>query len=376
MSGGVYSDQKVYAYPERLQALRTGKDIYPVHLHLILSDLCNLDCPGCAYRMSDYSSAQRFIVRSEDGSIITHNPNRFLDTALVRRVLEECVEMGTTGIEFTGGGEPTVHKDARELIGYAQELGLDTALITNGILLGKIGEAAVRTQWLRISVDAATALTFGKVRPTLGGSNNVFERVLEEIGAAVDFRNRLATDCRIGVGFVVQKENWEEIYQAVELYRSLGVDNVRISGLFTSAGDSYFEGWKEDAVALERRAVEELSGPSFRVYGRLHEKVADLAAPPDYEMCGYQHFTQYLAGDGNLYRCCVTSYNDHGYLGNVAKKGSIKGVLDDVATRERLNCFDARSCGRCQFNDRNRVIASALEAPPVPAKDTEHASFL
>lgn len=378
MSRDVYAADKVRAYPERLRALQAGRDIYPVHLHLILSDLCNLDCPGCAYRMADYSSAQRFIVRDDEGGIITRNPPRFLEPDLVQTVLDDCARMGTQGVEFTGGGEPTVHPQCRELLGYAQGLGLDTALITNGLLLDKIGEEAVRTKWLRVSIDAATSETFDVVRPTLGATGSTFDRVIERTRAAVSLRDQLGTDCVIGAGFVVQRENWREIADAAALYQSLGVDNMRISALFTSEFDGYFGEWREAAELLEREAVERFDRPGFRVYGRLGEKLDDLAAPPDYPRCGYQHFTTYLAGDGNLYRCCVTSYNDQGHLGSVRDAGGLQALLDDPATRSLLNDFDARSCGRCQFNDRNRTINALIDGPPVkggPA-DLAHASFV
>jgi intein/homing endonuclease len=47
MSDGVYSPAKAAAFPERIAALARGEQINPVHLHLILSDLCSLDCPKC-----------------------------------------------------------------------------------------------------------------------------------------------------------------------------------------------------------------------------------------------------------------------------------------------------------------------------------------
>ncbi len=47
MSDNAYAPDKILAHPETLKVLREGGHPYPLHLHLILSDLCNLDCPGC-----------------------------------------------------------------------------------------------------------------------------------------------------------------------------------------------------------------------------------------------------------------------------------------------------------------------------------------
>lgn len=372
----VYASDKAAAFPDRLLTLREGSIPYPVHLHLIVSDLCNLDCPGCAYRMSGYTSNEMF--SGPDGE---RNPNRMLAYETVMRVLGDCAAMGTKAVEFTGGGEPTVHPDLAKFIEYAHSLSLDTALITNGLRLKPLIPLVVNSKWVRISIDAATSATYAGVRPSFGTAHESnFRKTVEALSALRNARDRLGTDCVIGAGFVVQRENWHEILDAVRLYREAGADNVRISGLFTPAGEAYHEPYREEALALERKAVDLYdSVGAFRVFGRFSEKVADLHAPPDYPDCHYQKFTTYVGGDGNVYRCCVTSYNRQGFLGALADHGgSLKKLWDDEITRKRLQHFDARTCVRCQFNDRNRAIDAMLKAPPqaAPAVLPVHASFV
>jgi MoaA/NifB/PqqE/SkfB family radical SAM enzyme len=375
-STGAYSPDKAAAHPDRLKILREGGNPYPVHLHLIISDLCNLDCPGCAYRMSGYTSNQLF--RGEHGE---RNPNRMLDTLTVRQVLSDCASMGTKAVEFTGGGEPTVHPDARDLIEYAQNLALDTALITNGLLLGKrdLFTVAARTVWTRISIDAATEQVYGAVRPGLGGSHGENLRmVLRNMETLRNVRDTAKTPMTLGAGFVVQRENWHELYEAVRLYREWGADNVRISGLFTPAGDQYHLSHYEAARDLEARAIRDFDSDGFRVYGRFAEKVGDLHGPPDYPTCHYQRFTTYIGGDGAVYRCCVTSYNRQGFLGKLSDfQGSLRSLWDDTVIRARLDHFDARTCERCQFNDRNRAIARLIANPDaVVPTDVLHPTFV
>jgi len=375
MSNGLYSPDKAAAHPERLAALRTGANPYPVHVHLIVSDLCNLDCGGCAYRLSGYTSNQLFAGPSGE-----RNPNRMLDTALVKKIIDDCVTMDTRAIEFTGGGEPTVHPDIGDLIVYAQERDRDTALITNGLLLGRkdLFSIAADTRWTRISIDAATENVYGAVRPGLGGAHGEHLRtVLHNMETLRNVRDTMRTSCAIGAGFVVQKDNWHEIYEAVRLYREWGADNVRISGLFTPAGDQYHIAYFDAARDMERRAAADFDKDGFHVYGRFAEKVDDLHHPPDYPTCHYQRFTTYIGGDGNVYRCCVTSYNRHGLLGSLAShNGSLKALWDAPPTRALLDTFDARSCERCQFNDRNRAIARMIADPATPTAYAEHASFV
>lgn len=396
MSTGAYAADKALAWPDRLQTLRSGGQPYPVHLHLCISDLCDLDCPTCSYRWSGYTSNEMFGETSASGTY-SHNPNRMLEFDLVKQILDDCKAMGTQAVEITGSGEPTIHPRAREILEYAQGLNLDTALITNGLHLDKIGDAAVKTHWLRISVDAATASTYAKVRPAYAGpdrakalanterSKKNFEKVCRAIAEAAQRRAQLGTDCLIGVGFVVQKDNWREIYEAAELFRMLGADNIRISGVFSPEGADYHAEYRAEAEELERKAVAELSKPrgwhnrrhGFTVYGRFHEKMEDLAARPDFKTCWYQELTTYIGGDANLYRCCVTSFSKQGLIGNVRDAGGFKALWESGQKKFRFKNFDARTCELCQFGDKIRAIGAAIAADPAPAPpDTVHKSFV
>ena len=154
----VFSSLKAAWHTDRIKDLRAGKDIIPTHVQLIISDLCNQDCHFCAYRMSKGFSVENF--PDEQGN---RNPKRFIPTAKAKEILDDCAALGVGAIEFTGGGEPTVHKDHIEIIGHAQDLGLETGLVTNGVRLSDHSVFQNLT-WLRISLDAGTAESYEGIR--------------------------------------------------------------------------------------------------------------------------------------------------------------------------------------------------------------------
>lgn len=379
---GAYSPDKAACHPDRVESLRAGRQPYPIHLHMVISDLCDLDCPKCSYRSSGYSSNQLFGVTDSEGKY-THNPNRQLPTEQVFGILDDFAAMGGRACEITGGGETTIHPDCSKILGYAQTLGIKTALVTNGLHLRKpaILYAATACQWVRISIDASTPRTYGKVRPSLGAprGENLYE-CLSALTRLRTIRDAKKLDCTIGAGFVVQKENWEEMYDACKLYRDAGADNIRISGAFTVEKDRYFDGWREPAEELERAAVRDFSRPSlgFTVHGRMHEKVTDLTAAPTVDRCWYEEFTTYIGGDGNLYRCCVTSYNLHGLIGNLREAGGFKALWDSKLKQEKFDSFSAKSCSFCQFNDRLLSIESLVKStgPIVVPTNITHPDFV
>lgn len=319
---------------------------------------------NCPYRMEGYSSNQHFGAIDKNGNF-TNNPSRFIPLEKVTEILDDCAEMGVRAIQLTGGGEPTVHPQFGEIVRAVLDRGLELALVTNGVRFPHgIVDDLMRATWLRVSIDAGKPETYTAYRrcpPTHWG------KMLDNVKALVEAKRRTSSRVTIGVGFVVARENHTEILDAVLLARILGVDNVRISAAFTTQGAAYHREIFEEAKRQAERAVK-LSTPAFRVYDMLGDRVNDLEeGTPDYAFCGIQHFTTYIGGDQNVYRCCVTSYNDQGFLGSL-KDQRLRDLWQSDEKRQRMQTFDARTCERCMFNQRNRSINAALAQP-------EHENF-
>ena len=167
---------------------------------------------------------------------------------------------------------------------------------------------------------------------------------------------------------MVTKENWRGIYNAVKLAADTGAENVRISAIHQSEGDSYFEDFYLEARDLARKAVDDFQRDDFRVFNMFGDRVQDLhVGNPEYKFCGYQTFNTYIGGDQNLYRCCNTAYNHHGFLGSLLNQKLSE--LWATLTPQMFE-FDARSCERCMFNNKNETILYALEDDP------EHVNFV
>lgn len=86
-----------------------------------------------------------------------------INTNAVKELIKELSENGTKAIEFSGGGEPTIHPDVHEILEYALNLGLDVGLITNGLLFNKVKDISGYLKFIRISLDAAERNTYFKV---------------------------------------------------------------------------------------------------------------------------------------------------------------------------------------------------------------------
>lgn len=351
-----YSPLKVFHHRKRLDLLREGYQPYPAHVQIILSDLCQQSCHFCAYRWDGYTTNELFHVLKDDGTK-NHNPNRMLPTAKVYEVLDDCRSMGVGAVQFTGGGEPTLHPDHLDLFQATLDRGMSAALVTNGVVWKpETPKVLSRFAWVRFSLDSGCADTYANIRKS---NLKTFDSVLSHIAELASIGGPI-----IGVGFVVTHENWREAYMACKLVRSLGVHNFRISAVFQPDDAEYFKDFFVEASALCRMAAEQLSTTTFKVFNRFGERVEDLTmAHPDYEFCGYQHFTTYIGGDQNVYRCCNLAYNPRGLIGSI-KEQRFRDLWDSQEKQADFAGFDARGCPRCQFNGINRTIHYALDKNP------------
>jgi len=297
-----------------------------------------------------------FAVVESDGTR-NNNPKRFIPTEKAVEILEDCAAVGVRAIQFTGGGEPTVHPDYLFIMQKAVSLGMDISLVTNGVLLDSevIDFLARRATWVRVSMDAAFPATYARIRRV---SESQYFRAVKAIQGLVDEKRRNNSDLTIGIGFVVTKDNYEEVSCAAALASDWCVDNFRISAVFQPDNEAYFKDFYEEASFMCRLAEKQSSIQVINYFG---DRISDLKQQsPDYQTCYQQQFATYIGDDLNVYRCCNTAYNDRGLIGSIANQ-RFRDLWESQAKRDDFAAFDARGCRRCQFNAQNRAIRSLVE---------------
>ena len=351
-----YANNKASLHLNQLIQLRENKQPYPVHVQLIVSDYCNQDCSFCAYRMSGYSSNELFKIIDDNGNV-NNNPRRMIPWLKLQEVVEDCEKMGVRAIQITGGGEPTLHPNFNELCEMILSKNIDLALVSNGLLLNqKRADIIARATWTRISVDAGTPETYSNIRNV---PKKEYEIVEKNVRYLTSIPNRQAT---VGIGFVITKENYKEIAQAMQQFKSWGVDNVRLSAVFQNDEERFYDGI-HDEVVKQIETTSCLNDDKFKVINNFNSRYADLEqGTPDYHKCGYMNFTTYIGGDQHVYTCCVNAYNKKGQIGSI-KEMSFKDLWDSQHKQEFFGNFDAKNCTRCMFNDKNRAINQLLVDP-------------
>lgn len=341
-----YTDLKPAWHLDKIAELRRGEQIVPAQIQLIISDLCNHNCGFCAYRMEGYASNQHFGTIGSDGTV-NNNPPRFIPTAKAIEIIKDAAAMGVKAVQFTGGGEPTVHPDHLTIFRAALEAGLQCALVTNGCLLREGWEEVLsRFAWVRVSLDAGTAETYAKIRAV---PERTFDKCLENIRRLAGARGGV-----VGVSYIVLQENYRECRRAAVAARQAGADSIRFGAVFSTRRRRYYDGIESGCVFQVEQADAE-SRPGFAVVDMFTQRLSDLSAQVEHPFCGYQQFNVYIGGDLNVYRCCDTAYNDRGLTGSLKEQTFAQFWLSDAKQRA-YESFDARGCELCAFRGKNEVI--------------------
>ena len=128
-----------------------------------------------------------------------HHPR--LPTDACRRILDAIREAGCAKVTFAGG-EPTLRRDLGDLVEHARNLGMVTAVVTNGSRLAPLLDThAHALDWVGLSVDSACEAT----QRALGRGHG--DHVAQAIALSDACR---AAGVRVKLNTVVTALNWEE----------------------------------------------------------------------------------------------------------------------------------------------------------------------
>lgn len=369
-SSGPYSSYKAAYHLDSLTKLRNGEHPVPKQVQLIISDYCQESCNFCSYR-HDGVSQDLFAERDTEGHITNINPKLFIPYKNVIEILDDCVETGVKAIQLTGGGDPSAHPQFRNILQDIIDRKLDLALVTHGAVIKEgVPDLLAKGNWVRISIDCATKETYSKVRSV---PEHWYDRVLTNVERIVTARNNLQNSkLHIGIGFVVTKDNWWEVIDAVKTAHDLGVDNIRISAVFQNNYFNYFKDFYDDAAGAVKTAVKLYNNDKFKVFNLFGDRIDELKQhSPTFQFCSYMHFNTYIAPSrvpncwADVYKCCVTSYSQNGLIGSLNDNLSFKQYLESSSKKLVLDQHDSRKCPACMFSKKIEFTNSLLDPEPV-----------
>jgi len=329
-----FSPLKILNHPDRIGDIVNKKDARPVTLEIDLSNACNMDCIWCTYK----------------GKL----KGEILIRSLVKKAIIEGRKLGIKSVVFNGGGEPLTSPHLLYAVKLASIEGLKTALITNGSLLdkNKIKDLLLYTEFIRISLDAASEKTFDLIRRPRGGRDG-FQCVLENIKKFTEIRRKINSKTEIGIGYLVSHLNIQEIEKAASLARSLGADYIQFRPVCDHEPD--FDDTFLKKLSHYMEGAKKYETKKFKVIFLLHRFLQKNEAEKNYSKCLANYLTAVLCADGKVYLCCQHKLNSKFEIGDLRIE-HLKSILFGRERKDLIGKIDPENCPICRYDKYNEIL--------------------
>ena len=178
-----------------LNTLGTTSTTLPIVI-LYVTEGCNLQCLSCSYREP--------------------LPNE-LSLSEIDELARALARFGLRRIVYSGG-EPLVRRDFKKICEIFQHRNVQQTLLTNGLLLEKLADDLREyCSEIIVSIDGANE----QIHNTIRGVHS-FNQITKGIIKLTQYSPRP----RISTRTVLQKNNFRQVMEMVDLGKSLGVDRV------------------------------------------------------------------------------------------------------------------------------------------------------
>lgn len=293
----------------------------PYRMDLVLTYHCNINCSHCYNQRRD--SAE---LKTEDW----------------KKIIKTLWDNGVPHVDFTGG-EPTLRADLPELIGYAEDLGMITGLLSNGVRLAdqkfvaSLKEAGL--DYVQITLESHRP----EIHNRMVGSNS-FDETVQGI------KNAVAQDIHVITNSTVTTVNRDSMDGLVAFLKSLGVRSFAVNSIIR-AGKSrrQNDGLSETEIRplleeLRRRAGQEEMKFTWYTptqYCRLNPVELDLGV----KQCTAGKYNLAIEPDGTVIPC----QSFFRPLGNILNDPFQKIYGHDFLVSLRRRDWAMEKCRECEW---------------------------
>ncbi len=174
----------------------------PEYVTLDITNKCNLNCIGCwTYSPLLKNKPPQNWFKQE------------VSYKTIKKLIRDLKRMKTKKIRLTGGGEPFIHPNIKEIIQIIKKKGFELAITTNFTLINKktidfLIDNGVDN--ITVSLWSSNPKTYVKTHP------NQTEKTFEKIKKNLEYLSKNKKNTRIVIANVISNLNHEEIEEMVE----------------------------------------------------------------------------------------------------------------------------------------------------------------
>ncbi len=291
-------------YFEQVTARDSQAEHAPVCLYLEVTNRCNLLCETCPRTFEALE------------------PPQDMSMDLFRHIVDQVP--GVKRVVLHGVGEPMLVKHLPDMVRYLKARGTHVLFNTNGTLLApRKHQEIIDTglDELRVSLDAAEAATFLKVR-----GKDMFDRIVRNVSAFTNLQAATgATTPVVSLWLTGLKETVDQLPEFVRLAARIGVKEVHLQRLvfdeagfgMARSGNALFEQTRadEEAIIAEAQAIGVSLGVTLDASGATEPGLSLKRTEDDkpWATCRRPWSLMYFTAHGRALPCCIAPFSARGY---------------------------------------------------------------
>jgi radical SAM protein with 4Fe4S-binding SPASM domain len=289
---------------------------YPSRVAIDVTGNCNYRCKYCWFKYSglDYPDISGMQLSLEE----------------CNKIFDDMVALGIPMIHFSGGGEPLVHPQIKEILQSAIDHNLPFSLATNGYLIDdEIFRLLTEPyNWIRGRKGAMfVAFSFwAGDRKNYSLLHGVPE---ENFDIVLNNLKRIAkTETWTVVSFTIFPDNYNLIYDTLKLVAENGVKQIYIRKGFTPLKMDILDSTQMTEVERQISQIK-TEFPDLRIgHGDVIGYEFDYSKPQNIDYCKYFRNMITISCDGKVYPCCLLRYKTDAVIGDIRKK-SFKEIMEN-----------------------------------------------
>jgi len=184
--------------------------IGPKTVNIHLNNYCNYKCLFCWYHSP--------LVKSN------YKRKKELDFGILKRVIDECAEMGVEEISLESEGETFLYPKIIELISYIKSKGMKVGAYTNGFFENIDIENLKDVDWLAVNLSAGTERTYRVLQA--GGRANAFRKVIKNLMHICALTKRYGKP-KVWIVYIITELNYKEIEKIIKICAKLCIRYVK-----------------------------------------------------------------------------------------------------------------------------------------------------
>jgi len=340
---------KLSFHPTRVnQWIEAGEDIeklkkiYPIYMEISPVGACNHRCTFCGV---DYIGYQ----------------NIRWETNILKERLTEMAKLGVKSVMFAGEGEPLLHKELDQLIEHCANVGIDSSITTNFVMLNKknVYKIFKNASWVKVSINAGTRESYASIHRTKAED---FDKVLENMKLAVKTKREHNLTCTLGAQMLLLPENKDDAITLAKTCKEIGLDYLVIkpySQHLFSETKIYKDIDYKPMMELERE-LEKLNDENFNVVFRSNT-MKKLDSGHQYKKCySTPYFWAHLMANGDVYGCSAYLQQSKFCYGNL-KEDTFKEIWESDKRMKSITYvkekLDIKSCREnCRMDEVNGYL--------------------